>query len=46
MLTAESEKKDQAHAAEVAAKVKALEECESARTSDQELIKKLEAECH
>ncbi|OAE31242.1 hypothetical protein AXG93_2356s1070 [Marchantia polymorpha subsp. ruderalis] len=45
-LTAASEKKEQAHAAELAAKVKTLPECEAAKISDLELIEKLEAQCN
>lgn len=45
-LISDSEKKDRAHAAEVAAKVKARVECEAARTSNQELIEKLEVKCN
>ncbi|OAE21536.1 hypothetical protein AXG93_2085s1010 [Marchantia polymorpha subsp. ruderalis] len=45
-LTADLKKKDQAHAVEVAAKMKALKECEAAKTSDQELIERLEAKCN
>lgn len=40
------EKKDQAHAAEPATKVKALAECEAARILDLGLIERLEAKCN
>ncbi|OAE30601.1 hypothetical protein AXG93_2909s1040 [Marchantia polymorpha subsp. ruderalis] len=45
-LTADLEKKDQAHAAEPATKVKALAECEAARILDLGLIERLEAKCN
>lgn len=45
-LTAASEKKEHAHAAKLAASMKALAECEAARISDLELIEKLEAQCN
>lgn len=44
--TADLKKKYQAHATEVAAKVKALTECGAVRTSEQEMIEKLEAKCN
>lgn len=45
-LNADLEKKYQTHATEVAVKVKALTECEAARTIDQELKERLEAKCN
>lgn len=40
------EKKDQAHAVEVAEKVNALKKCEATRILDQEVIERLEAKCN
>ncbi|OAE23999.1 hypothetical protein AXG93_4541s1010 [Marchantia polymorpha subsp. ruderalis] len=45
-LTADLKKKYQMHAPEMAMEVKALAECEAARTSDLELIDRLEAKCN
>ncbi|OAE24885.1 hypothetical protein AXG93_2931s1280 [Marchantia polymorpha subsp. ruderalis] len=45
-LSEDLEKKDQVHATELAAKEKALRECEVARTPDMELIEVLEAKCN
>ncbi|OAE35186.1 hypothetical protein AXG93_2947s1030 [Marchantia polymorpha subsp. ruderalis] len=45
-LTADLVKRDQAHVAELAAKVKELPECEAARSSELELLERLNANCN
>ncbi|OAE26462.1 hypothetical protein AXG93_815s1240 [Marchantia polymorpha subsp. ruderalis] len=45
-LTATLERKEQKHAAKLAAKTKDLAECEAAKIADQEFIEKLDAQCN